>query len=453
MRSATGARNLLGLILILGLGACASFTPRPLPADADLAPDAGRLNVDVSKIRLAPLGPHPIDPAKGLDPTDVAILAVLNSPELKAKRAAAKVAAAQAFSASLLPDPQLTFTLDVPNPGQGALTAYNVNPNLDLVALITHATALKAARASAGQADLDLLWAEWSAAQQARQLAVSIMGNESKAQVLQAVAAELGDRYSQSKLAFERRDLPASATGADLAAKLDAEAQLATARRDSSKARGELNVLLGLAPTVSLNLIPGKAARPAAPATLDSAVSALPERRPDLLALKAGYRAQNANLRRAILMQFPVLNLGFSHQQDNTGITSNGISATFVIPIFNRGRGEIAVQTATRERLSAEYQARLDQTVADVAAARRDRGAAAGALAKLEAQVPTLEAMAAQARAAERRGDIDSGAFLALDQAALKQRVALLDQRLAVDLADISVDTVLFIPSGQDTAP
>jgi len=85
------------------------------------------------------------------------------------------------------------FTVDVPDPGQAATTAYNLNPNLDLVALITHSTALKAARASAGQANLDLLWAEWSAAQQARQLAVTIMAAEAKARVLRAIAEGIED--------------------------------------------------------------------------------------------------------------------------------------------------------------------------------------------------------------------------------------------------------------------
>src|SRR5665213_855307 len=186
MRSKTVPRPVFPILLCAALGACATYKGRPLPAGPDLASSAASLNVDVSRLRLGPLKAHRFDPAHGLDPTDVAILAVLNSPDLAAKRALAKVAAAQAFSASLLPDPQLTFTVDVPDPGQGATTAYNLNPNLDLVGLITHSTALKAARASSGQANLDLLWAEWSAAQQARQLAVTIMAAEAKARVLRA---------------------------------------------------------------------------------------------------------------------------------------------------------------------------------------------------------------------------------------------------------------------------
>jgi len=443
----------LGVSLTLLLAACSTDHARPLATAPNLVPDASRLSVDVSRLRLGPLKAHPFDPARGLDPTDVAVLAVLNSPDLTARRAAARVAGAQAFAAGLLPDPQLGVTWDIPVVrGPGITNAYNLNPNLDLIALITHSTALKAARATANQADLDLLWAEWSTAQKARTLAVTIMADEAKAQTLRAMAEELSGRYEQSQKALERGDASNAQASADLAARIDAETQLAAAVHDAAKARGDLDALIGLSPTVVLTLVPGDGAVDPNTAGLDAALAALTGRRPDLLALKAGYGAQDANVRKSILTQFPLLNLGFSRQSDATDVITNGVSATFVIPLFNRGHGDIAVQTATREQLAAEYQARLDQTVADVAAARRDREEARAILARLETEAPHLAALADNARGALARGDIDSAAFLALDQAALKERVALFDQRLAVTLADISLETVLFLPSDQGSA-
>lgn len=438
----------------ISLGACATYAPSELAKGRNLAASPERLSVDLSKLRPAPLKAHRFDPSDGLDPTEVAILAVLNNPDLRAKRAAAEVAAAQAFAAGLLPDPQVAFSLDFPvNPAAGFTTAYNLAPSLDVMALITHSTAFKAAKSSASKADLDLLWAEWTTAQQARQLAVTVLASEEKARVLSVLSDHLGERYRQSKTAFDRGDLPASVTGGDLAAKLDAEASLATAKHDAAKARGDLNALLGLEPAARLDLVAGEGVVDPNPAALDAAVASLADRRPDLLALKAGYGAQDANLRKAILMQFPVVNLGFSHASDTSAVVTNGLAATFTIPIFNRGRGEIAVQSATREQLRAEYQARLDQTVADAAAARREREASRLVITKLEGQVPELLAMAARAEAPYRRGDIDSAAFLALEQSALNHQVALLDQRLAFELADISLETVLFLPSDPGVQP
>ncbi len=436
-----------GLLATLGLGGCATYAGRALPTRADLAPATERLTADLSKLRLAPLKGHRFDPSDGLDPTEVAILAVLNNPDLKAKRAQADVAGAQAFAAGLLPDPQVSFSLDIPRDPMNFTKAYGVSPSLDLMALVTHAAALKSAKASASRADLDLLWSEWNTAQQARQLAVTALANESKTTVLQTLARHLADRAARSKAALARGDVTSVVAGADLAAQLDADAALATARHDAAKARGGLNALLGLAPDAVLNLVLGDPAVDPTPASLDAAVAALPERRPDLMALKAGYAAQDANLRKSIIAQFPILNLGFNHASDTSAVVTNGIAATFVVPIFNGGRGEIAVQSATREQLRAEYQARLDQTVADAAAARREREASRAMIVQFEAQVPTLVAAAERAQAPYRRGDIDSAAYLAIEQSALGRQVALMDQRLAFELAGISLETVLFLPS------
>jgi outer membrane protein TolC len=428
------------------LGACVHQGARPLAEGPNLSTAADQLSVDVSRIRLAPLPAHPIDPAKGIDPTDAAILTVLNSPDLAAKRAVAHVAEAQAFSAGLLPDPQVALSADFPVNPLAAITAYGVTPSIDFTALITHAATLRAAKAAARQANLGVLWSEWSAAQQARQSAVTALMAEQKAAVLARLDGELTERARQSGLALERRDVTVTVAGADLAAKVEADAQLAIARHDAVTARGQLNGLIGLDPSVRLPLIDEAGPGRPDPAALDLALASLPHRRPDLLALQAGYASQNANLRRAILAQFPLLSLGYSRQRDNTGILSNGIAATASVPIFNRGRGDIFVQKATREQLAREYQARLDQSVAEVAQARLDLATEAADLRRLEADVPRLEAEARRARPAFARGDMDSAAYLAIDQNALKEVVALWDKRLAQRLAAIGVETVLFLP-------
>jgi len=414
---------------------------------------ASQLSVDAAKVRLAPLPPRRIDPAHGVDPVDVAVLAVLNSPDLVAKRAASHVAAAQAFSAGLLPDPQVALNIDAPDrPSMGA-TAYGIAPSIDISALITHSAALAAARAAERQANLDLLWSEWSTAQQARQYAVTILMNDEKAVVLAQIDAELADRAQKSGAALVGHDVTGAVAAADLAAKLDADMQLADTRVAAEKARGQLNALIGLAPTARLELVDRGETRDPDPAAIRSALAAAPRRRPDLLALQAGYASQNANLRKAILLQFPVSTLGYSRQNDNTNIHSNGAFATVALPIFNGNRGDIAIQRATREQLRQEYQARLDQTVADVAQAQADLAAEQAEVERFEADVPKLEAQARLARPALARGDLDSAAYLAIDEAALRNVAALWDTRLARRLADIGLETELFLPPAEVSRP
>ena len=405
----------------------------------------------MGQLRLDPLETIVLDARDGLDPEEIAVLAVLNSPDLQAKRAAAKVSGAEVFSAGLLPDPQVNLSADFPSTA-GAAVAYAASLSLDVQALLTRSAALASARSSARKADLDLLWAEWSAAQQARQLAETAVTDEARAKALGAVRDQAADRYAQSQRALGRGDLASQTTSADLALELDAQTQLELAEHDAAKARQELNALLGLKPDASLPLVgePGPAAYD--DATIGAAAGRVSARRPDLLALQAGYGAQDAKLRKSILMQFPLLNLSANHARDNSDITSNGAAGTFALPIFNGGRGQAAIDKATREQLRAEYQARLDQTEAEIAQDRAELAAALRQARALEISVPVLEAMADRAQAAYRRGDIDSGSYLSLVQNARARRAELEDKRLAAFQAEAALETALFLPPAASRA-
>ena len=430
------------------LSACASAGDRPLATAPSSAAAVADLKVDAASLRLQPLKTIVIDARDGLDPNEIAVLAVLNSPDLRAKRAAAKVSEAQVFDAGLLPDPQITAGADFPAT-PGAAVAYSVAAALDIRALITRSAALAAAKASGRQADLDLLWAEWGTAQQARQLTWTAMTDEARATVLRRVADQARDRADRSRAAAARGDILGPTAGSDLAVQLDAQAQLTAAEHDAAKARLELNALLGLEPGVRAPLAPGPAPGTYDPAAVGVAARQVADRRPDLLALKAGYQSQNAKLRQTILAQFPLMNVTGNHARDNSKISSNGAAASFALPIFNGNRGQVAIEKATREQLHAEYQARLDQTEAEVAGAQADLASAQRSVRELEGSVPRLEAIADQASAAYARGDIDSAVYLGLVQNALSRRADLEDKRLAALQAEAALETALFLPPAE----
>lgn len=444
-RASRGA-GLLGLTMMLT--ACVTAGPRALPAGPSSVASAAELKVDASTLRLQPLKGIVIDARDGFDPDEIAVLAVLNSPELRAKRAAAKVNQAQVFNAGLLPDPQISLSADFPATA-GASIAYTIAASLDIQALLTRSASLAAVRGGASQADLDLLWAEWQAAQQARQLAWTAMADEARAALLRRLRDQARERSAQTRKAMARGDISGPTAGADLAVELDAQAQLTTAAHDAAKARRDLNAMLDLKPDVVLPLVPGPPRAIYDAEALAAAGQRLADRRPDLLALKAGYGAQDAKLRQAILAQFPLLNVQGNHASDNSGITSNGGAASFALPIFNRNRGQIAIEKATREQLHEEYQARLDQAEAEIANARAELVSDERTVRELEVSVPQLEAIAARATAAYRRGDIDSGAYLGLVQNALSRRADLDDKRLAAMQAEAALEQALFLPPAE----
>jgi outer membrane protein TolC len=447
-RSALG----LGIAAALGLSGCALYHPSPLAAGPDLADGAQRLTVDTARIRVQPLKAIQVDARDGLTPLEVAVLAVLNNPDLAAKRQAARVSEAQVFSAGLLPDPQISASLDKPIAGPDNQTAYSLGVGLDLAGLLARGYVHRAAKFTAKEADLNLLWSEWTVAQQARQLAETTLADEARAVVLRQVVALAADRYERSSRALEHRDVTLQTAAADLAVKLDAENQLFTANHDAEKARRDLNALLGLRADVLLPLVP----TPQAPAydagEIRRALADLAERRPDLLALKAGYGAQDANVRKAVLAQFPLNNLGATYAKDPAGVVTQGLTAALALPIFNGGRGEVKVQNATRGQLRAEYQARLDATDAEVRGAERERAAATAAIAVLRTDVPRLEALVRPALAAYDRREIDSQTYLTLSQNALTRRADLDDKSLAARLAEIALETALFLPPAESRA-
>jgi outer membrane protein TolC len=434
---------------LLALAGCASYHREPLPTAPDVHASVADLKADVSQLRLQPLKSIVIDPRTGFTPLDVAILAVLNNPDLNAKRTALGVPAAQVFAASLLPDPQTTAGVDQPIAGPDTHTAYNISPSLDIAGMLARASSARAARFTARQANLDVLWAEWTTAQQARQLAETALTDEARAGFLREILTAAAARAEHSGQALRRGDVAAQSAAADLAAKLDVEALLATAEHDAQKARRDLDALLGLAVGVSLPLVPDPEPTGYAAAEVAQRLGNLPTRRPDLLALQAGYSAQDANLRKAILAQFPLASIAFAYARDPAATTTLGLSAVFALPIFNGHRGDVRVQEATRQQLKAEYQARLDQTDAEVRNAAAELADARTRAAVLRADLPRLKAMLGPAPAAFARGDIDSQAYLALLQAVISKQADLEDRELAARMAEIQLETALFVPPAE----
>jgi outer membrane protein TolC len=165
-----------------------------------------------------------------------------------------------------------------------------------------------------------------------------------------------------------------------------------------------------------------------------------------LLALQAGYAAQDAGLRKAILAQFPLASIAFAYARDPASTTTLGLSAVTALPIMNAARGQVHIQEATREQLRAEYQARLDQAAADARSAAAEAAGARAQAAVLRVDLPRLEAMLAPAPAAFARGDIDSQTYLTLVQTVIAKRADLADRELTARMAEIQLETALFAP-------
>ncbi|HLW13471.1 MAG TPA: TolC family protein, partial [Casimicrobiaceae bacterium] len=299
------------------------------------------------------------------------MLAVANNPDLKLTRDDLGIARAQAFSAGLLPDPQLSVSSDYPG-AEGFTRAFNYGLSMDVMAIVTRGANKKSAEATVVKTDLGLLWQEWQIVAQAKQLFLKARFQEETLPLLQQQLELSRTRYERMAEAQRAGNLTEDQLTAALTSYSDARKQSTDAERAAEQTHHDLNALLGLAPDVQLQLTGDDDAAPVAGSTIDSAVAMLPKRRPDLLALKAGYEAQEQKYRAAILNQFPSLSVGFVRARDTSEIYTSGFQINLSLPVFNRNQGNVAIEKATRQRLRDEYQDRLNQAYADVAHMRAD---------------------------------------------------------------------------------
>jgi outer membrane protein TolC len=387
------------------------------------------------------------NPENGLDMTEAAVLAVINNPDLRARRRKAGIAGAQLFNARLLPDPQVSLSGAHPTSGPSPLSnAYGIGLNYDLATLVTRGAGIDTAQAAAHQVDLDILWQEWLVVQQARTLFVQTVLQAHKLALLREAQTLYANRYARSYQALKAGNLTLDVTGTDLTALLDANTKVSKMEQNVNKTRHDINLLLGLQPDVPLDLAPLPVLPPLPRTNRQQTLADLPRRRPDLLALQAGYLSQEEKVRRAILSQFPTLNIGLNRGRDTGDVTSTGIGITFNLPVLNANRGEIAIQRATREQLAQAYQARLDQALTQINLLQTQHELISSERSILNEKLPILEAMVAKASRAYEAGNILSLTYVNMANTLLNKRLENVDLEQSLWQIRITLDTLLAWP-------
>ncbi|MDE2428223.1 MAG: TolC family protein [Burkholderiales bacterium] len=430
----------IALCSSLVLAGCTTYQPLPLvPQDTSIR-QLDQLHIDPSQMSLPALAAHRFDPSDGLDMTEVAMVAVVNNPDLKLARDDLGIARAQSFAAGLLPDPQISLSRDFPAPSAPDLmSAFSYGISFDVTALLTRQASHDAAKSEEKKIELALLWQEWQVVSQARQLFVRVVTQEHLHLVLQQTLKLHETRYDAATTALHAGNLTLDTVSPYLVALEDVRRQLADLERLQNQTRHDLNTLLGLAPDTRLDLVNGFDIPPLDRPAVEDSLRNLPHRRPDLIALEAGYQAQESKFRGAVLAQFPSLNLGLTRARDTSGIYTTGFTAGISVPIFNRNRGNIAIEKATRQRLHDEYQTRLNQAHAEVDRIVVDQTLLERHLAASRDAAVSLQSTADSAARAYQAHHITASNYvdlqsalltkqtevIGLEQTALEQRVAL----------------------------
>lgn len=432
------------LTLCVLLGGCVSYQSMTLPETDSLMHDVMQLKVDASTMPEPGLASHRFDPSDGLDMTEVAMVAVVNNPDLRLARADAGVTRAQAFSAGLLPDPQLALTRDtVLGSPAGATVAFSAGLTVDIGALLAHSAAKGAADAEARKSSLDLLWQEWQAVAKARLLFVKLDAIAESQAVLDQRRMQLRQRLNEARQAVARGLVTYDAATPQLTAFEDANRQWSDLERQRNQARHDLNALLGVAPEIQLTLVGTSDVATMDEAQVRAAIVESPRRRPDLLALQAGFDAEDDRYRGALRAQFPAITFGPTRARDTSNVNTAGWSLGISLPLFNRNRGNIAIESATREKLHVDYQQRLNTTAIESHRLLQEQTILQHQGEEIEASLPALVDAAERAGKAYEARNIDSLTLTNIEGALLARRLERIAARQALQEQAIALQALL----------
>ena len=415
---ANNKHHVLTSIALLFLAACQSYSSLPLDARPDLA----------KQLRDLDFGPaaSTIDPAYPLTIGAISVLAVRNNPDLRAARAERGVAAAQVLQAGILPNPSLNASYALLLGGPGTVGAIAASLGQDVKSLVTLRAKRRTAVAAAESVDASLIWQEWQTIGKARLLVVDLVAGERQRRLLARTLTVLEQRLGRERQAVAQGNATLITLVPALAAVADLHKQTDDIDRQQQTRNQDLDVLLGLAPNVTLQLDERLDLPPIEPPAVEALLPTLADRRPDLIALQLGYRSQEEKLRTAILAQFPALVMGATGGRDTSDVRTLGPQITLDVPIFDRNQGNIAVEQATRQKLHDEFTSRIATAKAEVQSMLADQALIARQLKALRAEVQRLEADAAQGEAAYRAGNIDMRSYVDLVAAALAKEQELI---------------------------
>jgi len=433
------------------LASCATYHPVALSSSAGLASSLQQLQLEMDPAAHPELPEQwllkRVMPADGLDETEAIVLAVLNSPRLTAARTQIAESRAALYAAGLLPDPQAGVGLDFPRSNDPTLkTGESFSLGIDLQQILTRNARRDAAGEQARATWLNVLWQEWQFIQQARMLWRRGFMQQQQIAMLQQQMVQAKNTWQGQHDALNKGNTTLDQAGLALTPLMDAEAALIESKRQLNATLHDFNLLLGVDPSVRIALTEPAVALlslitlPPSGDELQARLDAIGKRRPDLLALQAGFMSQESRVREQILLQFPSFSIGANALRDTAGLWTLGPFINLNLPLLGGNRGNVAVARATRGRLAEEYRLQLANARVQASKMARDQQLAYEEWQALTMHLPQLSLTVKRMAHALSIGQIDMLTFTTLRTACFSQQLrvlmleqALLEQGVALD--------------------
>jgi outer membrane protein TolC len=374
---------------------------------------------------------------------DIGQLVVENNPDLVAARTQRGVAEAQVLQAGILPNPSLSGSYAFLLGGPATFSAITASIAQDVKSAIVRPAKRRAAEAAAQAVDASILWQEWQTIGKARLLVVDLIEGEKTRGVLAEAQRVVESRLAREQRALLQRDATLATVVPALTAAGDIRKQIDALERQQQTRGRDLDSLLGLSPEVAVPLDNRLDLPSIDPIVVKALLPTLPDRRPDLVALQFGYRSQEEKLRGAVLAQFPALSIGATGGRDTSDVRTLGPQITLDLPVFDRNQGNIAIEEATREKLHAEFSARITAAEGEVRGFLADQAVLAQQLPAIRAQLGRLQAAAANAAKALAAGNIDERGYVDLVTARLTKQQELIAVEQLIIEQQVAIATLI----------
>ncbi|MFQ5685169.1 MAG: TolC family protein [Candidatus Scalindua sp.] len=355
-------------LLAVVFSGCASYHPEYLTSEAVeerlAVPSSKEIRILAGTINHPVLKPIDFDDRDGLSPDEAAVLAVLVNPSLTVERDRRSLAGAQLLQAGLLPNPQFSYNLNIPTggPTDGLVNNFATNLNWNIKSLISRSARVNSASAKQKEVDLVVAWKELQVAQGARMAVYQLVALDKQAKIRKEMEQRLSENVNLVRQAVQNGLLTKLNLAAAEAAYNQAQVALLRITQESGQQILTLKQLLGLPPDYEIKLQNNIELMDNIDiSSLEQFAASLDTRRLDLLALRQGYKSQEAVVRVAIRGQFPMINPGANQARDFGSFYNAGPGITIGLPIFNRNQGKIAFARATRKQLFDQYVNRVFQ--------------------------------------------------------------------------------------------
>lgn len=450
-------RKQAAMVLLLGLGGCVHYAPKP----QNLGSVAARHDARSGSLADAVKGCRKLVATGRCDfaqPDRLLLYAALlrNNPAVAAARAHVESAAAAARASRVWAGPKLTLTAEyagaAPDPSPWLFGVGSDIP-LDLGGVRSSRT---------GSADLavvaaryDLIEAVWTARMAMTRALAGLLLAERQSAAADDLAALQQRRFD----AMQRRVMAGEASRAELE-RVRADLADAHRRQQDAAAKREASIVaLAAATGLPERELSGKAFTwdgfdaPFALAPIDGETRrAALLARADLLKSITAYDTAELDLRSEVAKQYPQISIGpgFTWERGLIKIPFNlGLS----LPPFDLNRGAIAAAEARRSEAGARLEADYAAAVNAVDAALAEARAARSALAAIEGTDTAIAArLAAQATRELAAGATDRTEWAAAEAGKLTTRLAELDALARVLAADAALEDALRRPlSGPET--